>query len=148
MTPTERAWLAPAFRVAFERAKSGAARTAYGTAHFTWTVARLSACPVRFADDPEEPSVELRPCASFDAGTLTGVGTETVEAETDTAPWYAAGGVLRVSWLPLSVLVVEAEGGLSFPLRRDFFRFLPSTDVYRVPSSGVMLGLALAFRLP
>jgi hypothetical protein len=91
-------------------------------------------------------------CALGEAGVILAEGIAVPDARTVTAPWFAAGGGLRVSWRATSLVALEAELDALASLRRDEFQFGPDagppTDSMTVPafvaqaSLGAVLGAA------
>ena len=114
-----------------------------GVAHFQWTAARLSSCPVRY---PSSGPFALRPCLSFDAGRLAVTGDQTYHGQTARVAWFALGGAARTELRLLSTLLLGLDAGFIVPFTRDSFFFeLPGqVETLRGPKIGLTLGLSVA----
>ncbi len=141
--------LSPAVRVSMRIADTGFLRAGDEAARFRWTAARVTGCPVRV---PLLPSLALTPCALFDAGVLQADGLGAAFSLSSARPWVAPGVSGRLQWdlgaaLPAPVLV-EVEGGGTFPLVRDTFSFFPQGAFHAVPAAGGFFGGALGVYFP
>jgi hypothetical protein len=149
VTLDRHAVLSPVLRLGGARAESGAVDAGSGQASFTWTLARLELCPIRW---PAEGPLAVRPCVRGDAGTLAASTSSSVhDAQSPVRPWRALGGLAALEWAPFKPLVVEAQASLSLPLVREIFYiapFAPSRSVYQAPSWVPGGTLVLAVRFP
>ena len=139
------AFVAPALRLGVARRSGGLLTTELGHARFSWTIAELDVCPLRFSFTP---AFSLRPCAGVEAGTLEGAGEAIATAHDVTRPWLAGRGFVRIELRALDVLVFAVHFGVTVPFTRDQFLFDPGnhpTNVYRapeiVPIGGISLGV-------
>lgn len=134
-------YLAPSLRVAFHVARSRPVGTELGHAAFDWWSTRTSLCPLRW---PASSWLDLRPCASLDAGSLKGTGYAIRAARSATVFWSAVG--LSVSFRARlgARLAAGLETGALFPTIRDTYKFDPSVPIYRVPNAGFQLGVGIS----
>jgi hypothetical protein len=138
--------LSPVVRLGVARAETGALAAGAGHASFTWTVARLDLCPLRW---PAEGLLAVRPCVRGDAGSLAASTSSSVhDAQSPARPWGALGGFAALEWAPLKPLTVEVEASLSCPLVRETFYIAPSPSVYQAPSWVPGGALVLGGRFP
>jgi hypothetical protein len=143
--------LEPALRLSVAAARSEIYETTsetgvhLGDAQFEWWALELSACPLRW---PADGALALRPCAGFEAGSLTGRGSRTRDPAEKSALWLALGCSARLEWAALDVLRLELEGGAGFPLTRDSFFFAPQQTVHEIPGAIGRAALGLAVVLP
>lgn len=105
---------------------------------FAWTWARLDGCPLRFGR-----SFEVRPCAVFDLGEVSGAGSGGTTSTRRGRPWIGVGALGRVAkrWGPLSTSV---DVGALVLLHREVFAFDPAPVVYSIPAWVPFAGLAIA----
>ncbi|HEU5074626.1 MAG TPA: hypothetical protein VFU02_10640 [Polyangiaceae bacterium] len=134
---------------------SGRVTEAGVEARFDLVTSRLEACPIAF---DLGGSIALEPCASFEAGVLSGRGYSdpptVAEGHSGRSPWWAP-GVLGRMVVSFGQLVVELEGSARFPLRREEFYVDPEGEgtagstitVHEVPATsfGAALGVGLRF---
>ena len=137
--------LSPSARLLLEGSESGLNVTRAGTARFDRLLGGLALCPTQIPLGAA--SLSFVPCATFDAGVLEGIGTDTARARTRDRLWMTAGLAGRLAWTLTDRVDFEAEGGAVFPAMRDTFVF-PSLPVYAVPLAAgfARLGVALRFR--
>lgn len=138
--------IAPSFRLSVHHTSDGIASVPATRASFTWTFARVEACPWRF--DLARP-LALRACALVDAGVVSADGGSGAGflAGSHLRPWVTAGELARLEWT-VGFLRVEAEGGLTLPLVRDTFAFDATTSVYQAPVVVGFAGVGLGVRFP
>lgn len=148
VTLDRRAVLSPVLRLGVARAESGAVGGP-GEASFTWTLARLELCPIRW---PSEGPLVVRPCVRGDAGSLAASTSSSVhDAQSPVRPWGALGGLAALEWAPFKPLVVELDASLSLPLVREIFYIAPlapSSRIYQAPSWVPGGTLVLGVRFP
>jgi hypothetical protein len=124
---------------------SGYATKDPGGGHLLWGTATVDGCPFRLA---LVAGASLSPCVPVEAGVLAVSGANVPNAKTQARPWVSVGALARVE-VPLGAsVIVEGHGGISAPLWRDTFYFLPTTDVYQPPSAVGWGGIALAVAIP
>lgn len=111
----------PAARLTVSHARSAAFAARYGTAHFYLTTVGVDLCPLWFWAGP----LSVRPCASAVGGVLTASGSDTVDAASDSRPWWVVGGSALVSVLVTPTAEVSGGVLLGRPLVRDRFQFSP-----------------------
>jgi hypothetical protein len=136
--------VSPAFRLAFELAESPSLPIGDGTqlARFRLLAARFDAC----LRTPLIGPVSAVPCVFVEAGALHAEGITAFSPASATRPWVAPGLLARVQAEVLGGLLVEVEGGATFPLVRDSFYFSPSLKAHEVPAAGGKVGGNLGFR--
>jgi hypothetical protein len=136
--------LRPTVRLAAVRALAQETETAAGTAELSMSGGRLDVCPLRL---PLVGPLELRPCAALDVAAHLGAGTRTVKAASETRAWIAPGALARASLRVVGPLVVEAEGGATFPLLRYRFYFGPDVTAHSAPAASLTgsIGVGLSF---
>jgi hypothetical protein len=132
----------PSFRLAFQRASSGAVDVGGPTATFTWTLAIAEACPHRW----DVGSLSLSPCARVEAGTLEATGANVVPAHDDTHPWVALGAVAKAEWTFARPMFLDFETGIRFPLYRTTYFFEPDNPAFQLPVVGGVASLGLGVR--
>jgi hypothetical protein len=130
-------------RVGAARAVSPIVERGAGSARFARTTAIVDGCwpSLRAA-----ASLSLAPCATFELGSLTSDGQATVDAESSSRVWAAAGLAGRLAWEPFGPLVLELEARATAPLTRDRFYFRPAEDVFRAPFAAFSGGLTAGVR--
>lgn len=134
----------PAFDLGLHAASGPAAQADLGEADFSWFAARLRGCPVRV---PVTSPVHLRPCAWFTAGAVSASGSDVPLAKSAVAFWADVGLGLRFDVELHRLLLLTGDGGVTFPLSRDRFRFDPAEIIHVYPSLGGSAGLGLLLRL-
>jgi len=136
----------PRLAIAVHRSAASTVETAAGSAHFRWTAARISGCPVRF---PIAARLALRPCLFFDVGSLEATGQNTYQGSSANVTWYALGGFARAEYVPFAPLSLGVDGGLLLPLVHDRYYFDPGgpSNTLQLPRLGLTLraGLAVYF---
>jgi hypothetical protein len=141
--------VSPAVRLSMRVADTGYLASGMEAAHFRWAAGRLEGCPVRL---PLITSLTLTPCALLDAGVLQADGIGAAFSLAHTRPWAAPGLVGRLAWdLSSAVsapILLEAEGGVTFPLVRDTFAFFPEGTFHAVPAAGGFFGGGLGVYFP
>jgi len=143
--------VSPALRLRVGRTESFMAVRDLRPAYFRLTTVALDGCvtAARSKAELEAPSTfELRPCAQLAGGVLEGASSAFGPLHRIPRPWVSLGAVLQGRWRFFGPLELEAAAGLTLPLVRDNFFFLPRNDVYRAP--GVVLvgsvGIGTTFR--
>jgi hypothetical protein len=138
-------WWAPRGRAEVVATALATETLAAGEASFRLLAGRLSLCPVTLE---LARRARLVPCATFDAGVLSGQGGGSAEnVTTRRMPWLAAGMTARLELDLARWATLEGFAGLRRLTRHDRFVFRPQSLVYEVPgwSGGVGLGLAVHF---
>lgn len=135
--------LSPRLALAVHRAAGSTVATLEGSAHFRWTAARTSACPVRFSISDR---LALRPCLFFDLGVLDATGQQTYRGASAQVTWYALGALARAEYVPFAPLSIGLDGGILVPLVQDTFYFDPKqpSETLEIPRLGLNLRLGLA----
>jgi hypothetical protein len=121
--------------------------TGTGQAAFELNQGALELCPVRFGSR----KAALFPCPFFTGGRLLAQGSETLEAETHSRPWWVAGGALLALLRPIGPLELQLSGSVGIPLIRDTFQFAPGEPghvVHEVPGAVFVLGLGAGAVFP
>jgi hypothetical protein len=118
-----------------------------GNARLTWATARIGACPLRW---PARARVGLRPCLAFEGGVLHGRGSQTIHADTWTAPWLALDALVDWELVIGKYVTLGADGGATLPLYRSrfFFAGSPEETVFHVPAIGLVADVHLGIRFP
>jgi len=141
-----RGTFSPRIALAVHRSAGSTVETAAGSAHFRWTAARVSGCPVRF---PVVARLAVQPCLFFDVGALEATGQQTYQSASANLVWYALGGVARAEYVPMAPLSISLDGGLLLPLVHDRFYFDPGgpPNTLQLPRIGFTLraGIAVYF---
>ncbi|HVY49065.1 MAG TPA: hypothetical protein VHB21_24415, partial [Minicystis sp.] len=139
--------LTPTFRLWGIAAPGGsiAATNAFAVATMHFLAGAFEACPVQL---PASAFVRFYPCASFELGTLQGQGDGTVAHENRTRPWAAGDVTARAQWALVDHVVLELQGGLSFPFVRDTFFLATGAEAYAVPAVAGTLGAGVGVRFP
>jgi hypothetical protein len=84
------------------------------------------------------------PCLSFEAGGVTGVGSDLPVSSRETRFWAASEALLRLEQALSASLFVTLECGAVLPLTRYRFVFLnPDTPVHDVPAVSAEAGLRI-----
>lgn len=154
--------LAPAFRFSFLQADSGELTPAASPllrTRFRWTAGRLEGCPVRLPLGP----VVAYPCALVEAGVHDSDG-QSPFAPGGTLPdaqhlgvarpWVAPGLLGRLQLAVSGDLVLELQGGATFPLIRDTFYFGPTSTApgaiiaHAVPAAGGFVSGGVGMHFP
>jgi hypothetical protein len=119
------------------------------SADFTRWAARLEACPVSWA---LASHLELPACAAFELGQLSGAGRPSAalpNPESARILWSAVEASGGVRWEPDRWWVLEARGGLGFPLIRHKFVFHgPDEIVFDVPAVGWTVAIDVGAHFP
>lgn len=143
MTWLRQGLLSPRLALAVHRSAGDTLESRNGNAHFRWTAARVSACPVRF---PVADRLALRPCLFFDLGELDAAGQRTYRAESTSVAWYGLGSSLHAEYVPAARLSLGLDAGLMLPLLRARFYFDPGgpSDTLELPRLGLTLRIGVA----
>jgi hypothetical protein len=135
-------------RLAIEIAATGSFDVGPGGVSFWQAAARLDGCA--FGRRPLA-HLELAPCLRAEGGALGGAGIlrgGLTHIQTVTVPWIGVGIAPRLSF-DLARLVVEVQGGPTFPLVRRTFRFeRPDYLIHDVPPVVWSVGLGAGARFP
>jgi hypothetical protein len=135
--------LGPSFRVAFQRASSGALSASSGHAEIVWTVGGVEVCPVRWA----RGRFELDPCLGAEAGAIEGRRL-TAPLAGVTRPYFAGNLSLRLRLRVIDAVSLEAQGGARAAARRERFYFEPDMTIYNTAILGAFGGLGVEVHFP
>jgi hypothetical protein len=116
---------------------------ATGQATFALVAARFAACPLRL---PARGPLAARPCAFAELGSLSAAGGNTLDPQTHSLWWAAAGALARVEFVPHSSVITSVDAGIIAPLSRDTFYFAPDRVVHEVPPAAPVLELTVVVR--
>lgn len=133
---------APALRLSYAHyGRSGfSPETGMGEASFRLDQGTLELCPVRFGTGP----FGLSPCLLASGGRLLVSGSDALEPERHSRPWWVLGGSLLAGWRPVKPLELSVGVAMGIPLIRDTFQFDPGAPGHVVHQvSGVTLSLGL-----
>jgi hypothetical protein len=108
----------------------GRAAVDIGRADFTWSTARLEAFPVRWAYG----HWRFEPALFIEGGQLRARGVGITPAAEVHRPALLAGGLGRLSFLAVDLLLLQVEAGPLVPVLRDRFYLRENTTVFRIPS--------------
>jgi hypothetical protein len=108
----------------------GRASVDAGRADFSWTTARLEAFPWRFTYG----RLRAEPALVLEAGQLRARGVAVAPSAQVTRPALLVGGLGRLSFLALDLLLLQIEAGPLLPVLRDRFYLLENTTVFRIPA--------------
>jgi hypothetical protein len=108
----------------------GRASVDAGRADFTWSTARLEAFPWRFSYG----RLRLEPALLLEAGQLRARGVAVTPAAEVLRPVLLVGGLGRLSFLALDLLLLQIEAGPLLPVLRDRFYLRENTTVFRIPA--------------
>jgi hypothetical protein len=114
-------------------------------ARFTLSSAALALCPTGVGLGQ---TAALRLCAAAEAGVLSGAGVSVAVPRTDRFLLAAAGANIGLRWAPTRRVTLEAQAGVTAPLRRTTFVFeMPRVEVARLPalvaSGGITAGVTI-----
>lgn len=136
----------PRAAVALERSAGNTLSTPGGNAHFVWTAARVTGCPLRF---PSSGQLAVRPCLFMDVGVLDVTGEQTFRASSTRVSWFSLGALAHAELWPVKRLALGLDAGVVTPFVRDRFFFDPgdAASTLTVPRLGLTLrsGLTLYF---
>lgn len=138
----------PSARMTARYVRSGLESNDQGSARFRLAAVRAELCPLRW---PARSRSFARACALFDAGQLEALPENAAqgEAQSQTMPWIAGGGSLRLESALTASLSLEAAADLAALGRSDRFTFEPgSHTLHQVPSISAMFSLGAVLRLP
>ncbi|HEU5074691.1 MAG TPA: hypothetical protein VFU02_10965 [Polyangiaceae bacterium] len=138
----------PSARLTVRYVRSGLEANEQGSARFRLAAVRAELCPARW---PERSRTFGRVCALFDAGQLEAAPEEAAqgEAQSQTMPWIAGGGSLRLESALTASLSLEAAADVAALGRSDRFTFEPgSHTLHQVPRISAMFSLGAVLRLP
>jgi len=141
----------PALRLRFARTQSFSAEREQRTAFFQLTTAAVDGCLTAVGWKPKlhrgANVLELRPCVQLAGGVLEG-SSSAFGVHRMPRPWASIGAMLQERWRFFGPLELEMAVGLTLPLIRDDFFFLPRDDVYRAPSVVLLgnVGVGTTFR--
>ncbi len=111
---------------------------------------RLDGCPLAF----ERGGVFVTPCVGVGAGLFRASGVESASLprpKEASIAWFDATLLGRAGIVLGSLIVLEAEAGLTLPLVREDFGFsapLPASTLYSVPALGVGAAAHAGVRFP
>jgi hypothetical protein len=121
--------------------------TGTGEAAFELNQGTLEICPLRLGSR----KAALYPCPSFTGGRLLAKGSDTLDAETHSRPWWVIGGTLLALFHPFGPLELQLSGSAGIPLIRDTFQFEPEEPghlVHEVPGAAFAIGLGAGAVFP
>ena len=121
----------------------GNAAVNIGRADFTWSTARLEAFPVRLAYG----RMRFEPALFIEGGQLRARGVAITPAAEVHRPALLAGGLGRLSFLAVDLLLLQLEAGPLVPVLRDRFYLRENTTVFRIPTvtAFVAAGVGIEF---
>ncbi len=127
-------------RLGFARSARSDVTMPEGDASFRWTIATIDACPLSFTTGRWSAA----PCAGFQGGVLTAVGSDVGMASNVDRPWLAPDATVRLR-VAIGRFAVELAGMVAAPLIRDRFYIAPSTTIDHVPAvtAGAQLALSV-----
>lgn len=136
----------PTVRLGAERAASGTFDVpASGSASFTWTVATLDLCPVRFST----AALGFSPCLRSDLGALAGTGSNIASPRADARAWADVGLIGRGEWSPMPPVFLDVEAGGLVALTRPRFHFdVPDVTVHQPSAFGAIVAVHAGGRFP
>jgi hypothetical protein len=115
------------------------------SALFTWTVATVDACVLRW----DVAQFTLLPCLRVDAGALAGSGRDVSVAADDTRFWMDGGVIARGQWFFWGPLFLDLEAGGVISFTRPRFHFdNPDVTVHQPSVVGGIAALHLGARFP
>ncbi len=133
----------PTARVTFGWATRDGLQAEGGTAGFALLSGTLELCPLQVRSG----ALSLHPCAFGNVGRLRAAGSQTLDPQTASRPWWVLGGALRLTWEPLSRLRLTAAARVGASGVRDTFEFEPHV-FHRVPAWAPSATLAGEVRFP
>ena len=112
------------------------------SARFSWAIARPAGCVLA------RRGVDFAACGHFEIGAMHTAGDQIVNARDTTRLWLAAGGhaTARLALSPGSRGFAQLQLGLSFPVVRDRYRFMPTTVIHETPTTTGWFGVGLGMR--
>ncbi len=131
--------VAPAARIGFVHATTGAVDVPGGAAVFAWSVGRLDGCAALWPAS----AARLSTCVHVEGGLLEATGVHVPAPRAESRAWLGIGPLLRGEWSFASPLFVEAEVAAMAHIIADRFLFLPDTTAYQVPRAGVFASIGL-----
>ena len=137
--------LGPAARLGIFLNQSDVALPTGASARFQWALMQLEGCPIRLGG----PDFAIHPCLAFRLGVIHGEGRRISQPKQTVSLWSDVGPVLRLRVAVTARLLVEAQGGLMFPLHRPTFDILDmgvATTAYSVPRVGGTAAIGAAYR--
>ncbi len=111
-----------------------------GSAQFALASLGLDACPLALGG----ATVRVRPCAHAVGGALRAEGSNTLDPQTETRPYWALGASLLGEGELGGGLVLTVSVGVDFPLVRDRFQFEPVV-FHEVPAQAGSATLGIAY---
>lgn|GEM_PF-2216008 len=144
------AGISPAVRLRLGQTQSFTEERDLRRASFVLTTVAVDGCMTALRSKAElegTSMLELRPCAGVAGGVLEGASSA-FGVHRMPRPWVSLGAMLQGRLRIFGPLALEAALGLSFPLVRDNFFFLPRNDVYRAPDVVLLgnVGVGTTFR--
>jgi hypothetical protein len=133
----------PLWRLSVTHAQRRGVAEPGGSASFAFTLPTLDACPVRLGPR----ALGVRPCAFGTLGLLRAWGDATLQNETHSRVYGAAGVALWLGWRVSEVFEIIADGRVGAPFRRDEFAF-NRTAFFKTPTPGFSVGLGVAGGFP
>jgi hypothetical protein len=138
--------LAPSLRLRLAQTRTFTVEPEGRPAFFALTTAAFEGCVTAWSTSRDV--LQLRPCVAAAVGALEGASSAFGPARATTRPWASLGGRIQTRWSFWGPLALELGLGLTLPLVRDDFFFLPRIDVYRAPAVVLLgdVGIGTTFR--
>ncbi len=114
-----------------------------GTARFTRVVARPAACWLRIRG-----RIELGGCGHAELGVVRATGDDIINGRGLTRLWAAAGAHGTLRWPASSRGFAQLQLGLTVPITRDRYRFMPGILIHETPFLTGWVGLGVGLRFP
>jgi hypothetical protein len=137
--------LGPAARLGIFLNQSVAELPTGAAARFRWALVQVEGCPVRLG----WTGFAIHPCLAFRLGVIQGEGQRISQPKQTVSLWSDAGLVLRLRLAVTARVLLEAQGGLVFPLHRPTFEIVDMgspTTAYSVPRVGGSAAIGVAYR--
>lgn len=141
---TQRTLWSPLVLLGAQVAVSPSVSNGEGTARFERIGARLTGCPLRI----EAATVTIRPCALFELGQYSAIGSQVPNQSSAQFLWSAVGAAVRGELPIAGPLNLALDLGAFFPFARDSFYFNPShIQVHSIPAVGFTGALGIGLRI-
>ena len=134
---------APFWRLSLTHAERRGVAESGGQAAFAFTLPTLDACPLRLGPR----ALGLRPCAFGSLGLLKVWGEGTLQNETHSRLYGAAGVAAWLGWRVSEVFEIVGDARVGLPFRRDLFAF-DGAGFFKTPTPGFSFGLGAAGGFP
>ena len=136
-------WAAPFWRLSLTHGQRRGMPELGGEAAFAFTLPTLDACPVRLGPR----ALGVRPCVFGSLGLLKVWGDGTLQDETHSRLYGAAGVSLWAGWRVSEVFEIIADGRAGLPFRKDQFA-LEHQVFFKTPTPVFSAGLGVAGGFP